>query len=106
MADPNYLAMKAAKRAKREAGREACARGEHTKQLTWLHWKRQAIRATSPATEMLIASGIVGAANCISINNKPLRAPLGTYNGFCMRCGEALQWASDRRAIAFSASEP
>lgn len=99
MSRADYLAMKAAKRERRRLGALACAMGQHTKQLTWLHWRRAALRPSNRATEMLMASGIVGGANCVTFDGKPLRAPLGTYNGFCSRCGTALQWASDRRAI-------
>ncbi len=103
MTPTEYRAAKHAKRERRAAGRQACERGEHPRPLTWLHYSKLPIRVDGQPTEMMVASGLVGGSNVITMDGRPMK-PLAAYNGHCSRCGSLVEWASSRRAI--HAGEP
>jgi hypothetical protein len=71
--------MTAPQGAPREAGR-LCANG-HQYPLDWHSSKHKGIPITNHPREMLAASGFFR---------------LAKWNGFCVRCGDAVEWSTDR----------
>lgn len=65
--------------------------GEHEYPLVWRHYTEQQPTPTNHAQEMVMAAFGGGA----TVDGK-LIAPLNEWNGYCPRCGAAVEWSSDK----------
>lgn len=71
-----------------------CTNG-HARPLEWRHVNDRRPIPANKAQEMFLASGF-GAGYTLDGKSFP---PLAQWNGYCTRCGHAVEWSSDGPSV-------